>query len=68
MYILMCEWMWLLIVVWGRNISLTTDVNYTGPVSVVFQDRTINMTNGVIRDIITGYGSVVYRFPPIKST
>ena len=50
-----------------RNVTFTTNISYTGPVSVLFQDRTINMTNGVIHDIITGYGSLVYRFPPIKS-
>ena len=50
-----------------RNASLTTNVSYTGPATVVFQDRTVNVKNGVIQDIITGYGSAVYRFPPIKS-
>jgi hypothetical protein len=50
------------------NITLTTNVSYTGPATVVFQDRTVNVVDGVINDIIGGYGSAAYRFPPIKST
>jgi hypothetical protein len=51
------------------NVSLATNLSYTGAVTVVFQDRASSMVNGVISDvIIEGYGSVAFRFPPITTS
>ena len=51
----------------GRIVNLAMNTSYTGPATVVFQDRTVNIVEGVINDVIMGYGSAAYRFPPIKS-
>lgn len=51
-----------------RNVTLVSNVSYSGQAQVVFQNRNISVVQGSITDILPPYGSAVYRFPLIKST
>ena len=41
---------------------------YTGLAEVVGQNRNVTITNGVLHDMLLGYGTAAYRFPPVNWT
>ena len=49
------------------NVILATNSSYTGIASVLFQNRNTTVVNGVITDVLLGYSTAVYRFPPTQS-
>lgn len=50
------------------NATLATNTSYTGPATVLFENREVAVKNGSITDVLMAYGTAAYRFPPISST
>ena len=38
---------------------------YTGVAEVVNQNRNVSVVDGVLHDVLLGYGTAFYRFPPV---
>ena len=38
---------------------------YSGPAEVINQNRNVSVVNGTLNDLLLGYGTAAYRYPPV---
>lgn len=49
----------------GGLLGRTSGGSYSGPAEVLNQNRNVSVVAGVLHDVLLGYGTALYRYPPV---